>query len=116
MERAHNKEEHAHDRFVAGEGVGEGELDLGLDFVRADGVPEEELEEEVVEGEERENEEEEDDVVAVEDVVGLGGGVIEPEGLRRREGSAQGGFRVVEGGVRQHRRWRCGETGGLFAV
>lgn len=84
MKRAHNKEEHAHDRFVATERIGEGELDFGLDFVRGDGILEEVFEEEVVIGEEGKNDEEEDDVVAVEDVVGLGGGVIEPEGLRRR--------------------------------
>ena len=63
------------------ESVGEGELDFGLDFERGDGIGEEVFEEEVVEGEERKDDEEEDDVVAVEDVVGLGGRVIEPDGL-----------------------------------
>lgn len=80
-----------------------------MDFVRANRGVEEVFEKEVVKGEEREDEEEEDDVVAEENVVGLGGGVIEPEGLRRGEGSPDGGFRLLNGGVRQH--WRCDKLG-----
>lgn len=111
LKGSHNKEEHAHNRFVAAESIGKGKIHLGLDFVRVDRILEEVFEKEVVEGEEREDEEEEDDVVAIEDVVGLGGGVIEPKGLRRREGSAEGGLSLVKGGVRQH--CRCGQNGNV---
>lgn len=78
MERTHNEEEHAHDIFVAAEGVAEGELDFGLDFVRLNWVTEEEFQEEIVVGENGENEKEEKYVMAVEEVVWSGGGVVEP--------------------------------------
>ena len=42
----------------------------------------------ICEGEDREDEEKEEDVVAVEEVIRFGSGVIEPEGFGRGEGAA----------------------------
>lgn len=87
MKRADNKEEHAHYRFVAANGISKGELDFGLNLEAANQSLESEFKKEVVKGKNRENEEEEDDVMTIEKVVGLGGGVIEPECLRQRQRS-----------------------------
>lgn len=50
-----------------------------MDFVTKDGFGEDEFEEQVEEREEREDEKEEENVVAVEEVIGFGGCVVEPE-------------------------------------
>ncbi|KAH7856570.1 hypothetical protein Vadar_002979 [Vaccinium darrowii] len=81
LERADDEDELAHYIAVTLEGLGEGELDLGLDFVAVDSVVVDEVEEDVEQGDGCEHDEEEEDAVAVEEVVGLGGGVIEPDCL-----------------------------------
>lgn len=102
MKRPHNKKKHAHNRFVAFYSVRKSELHFGLNLVGRNGFDKEEFKKQVVKGEKRENEEEKKDVVAVKDVIRLGGGILEPESLRRREGSTNGGLRLFHGGVRQH--------------
>lgn len=107
LEGADDEDEHAHYVAVASEFLGEGELDLGLDFVLLDlvvvGEGGEVLEEDVEGGGAGEEEEEEENVVAVDEVVGFGGGVVEPEGLQGGQGPAQGGGGFVDGFVGQHR-------------
>lgn len=104
LERPDDEEEHAHYGEVATEGLGEGEFDFGLDFESVDfGVGE--LEEVVEERGKREDEEEEENVVAVEEVVGFGGGVMEPQCFCGGEGAADCGLRFLDCFVGQH-WWR----------
>lgn len=102
MEGAHNENEHTHDGFVAGEDFGSGEFDFGLNFVGFKEITGDEFEEKIVKREKGEDEEKEEDVVAVEEVIGFVSGVIEPQGFGGGEMAAQGGFRLVDGGERQH--------------
>ncbi|KAH7858400.1 hypothetical protein Vadar_023400 [Vaccinium darrowii] len=84
LERADDEDEQAHYVPVTSEGLGERELDLRLDFVAVDSVVVDEVEEDVEQGDGSEHDEEQEDGVAVEEVVGFGGGVIEPDCLCRR--------------------------------
>lgn len=81
MERANDEEEHAHYIEVAIEIICERDLDFGLNFVSDNVFGEKEFDEDVEERDDSEDEEEEENVVAVEEVIGFGGGVIEPEGF-----------------------------------
>lgn len=78
MEGTDDEEEHAHDGLVADEHVTEGEANLGLDLVIVEGGEAFDLEEDEGERDEGEDEEEEENVVAVEEVIGLRSGVVEP--------------------------------------
>ena len=116
LEGADDEEEHAHDVFVALEGFGQGQADFWLDLVGRDEGEALEFEEDEGEGDEGEDEEEEQNVVAVEEVIRLGGGVVEPEGFRGGEVAAQRrrGLRNGTIGEHCHRNPRIGGSGGLF--
>ena len=116
LEGADDEDEHAHDVFVALEGFGQGQADFWLDLVGRDEGEALEFEEDEGEGDEGEDEEEEQYVVAVEEVIGLGGGVVEPEGLREGEVAAQRrhGLRDGSVGEHRHRKPRIAGGGGLF--
>ena len=96
---------HEHDVFVALEGFGEGQVDFWLDLVGRDEGEALEFEEDEGEGDKGKDEEEEEEqnVVAVEEVIGLGGGVVEPEGLREGEVAAQRRRGLWDGSVGEHR-------------
>lgn len=88
MERTNDEEEHAHDVFVALEHLVEGETNFGLDLVRIEEGETLEFEEYERERDEGEDEKEEENVVTVEEVIGFGGGVVEPERLGEGEVAA----------------------------
>lgn len=80
----------------------EGQSDLGLDLVAIEPGPSENLDENEGERDDGEDEEEEENVVAVENVIGLGGGVVEPEGLGESEVPAKRRSGLGDGLVGQH--------------
>lgn len=82
----------------------EGESNLGLDLVGVEGGEALHLEEHEWERDEGEDEEEEQNVVAIEEVIGLGGGVVEPECLSEGEDSTQRRLGFLKGVVGNHRR------------
>lgn len=116
MERANDEEEHPHDISVATEHLGKGQSDFWLNFVLINSGCVKNLEEDEGEGNNGENEEEEENVVAIEEVIGLIGGVIEPEGLGEGEIPAKRRLGFVEGLKRQH--WGAAEENpdGIYAA
>jgi len=92
-------------------------VNLGLDLVCFQEGEALEFKEDEGEGDEREDEEEEENVVAVEEVIGLGGRVVEPDGLREGEVSAQRRLGHRNGSVGKHSDWNprvAAGGGGMF--
>jgi len=79
--RDDDEEQHLHDVLVALENLG-GEPDLGLDFEAVEPGRARKLQEHDGEWDEGQDEDVQENAVAVEEVMGLGGEVLEPKGAR----------------------------------
>lgn len=110
LQWANDEDEHLHDVSVAAEHIGERVRHLGLDLIPIEpsGSGSSQFDEDERERSEREDEEQEENVVAVEIVIGLCRGVIEPRSLEPRQVSSDRDGSFLDRGVRDHRfpkRW-----------